>query len=86
MNSLSSQNQKNQVNECQRTVNQTQKTPDSPFLNTEEAAQFVRLAQKTLENRRSMGTGPPFRKHGNRVYYHIDELREWSAAHSKTCA
>jgi hypothetical protein len=25
-----------------------------------------------------MGTGPIFRKHGGRVYYHIDELQEWS--------
>lgn len=27
---------------------------------------------------RWMGTGPIFRKHGGRVYYHIDELQEWS--------
>jgi hypothetical protein len=27
---------------------------------------------------RWMGNGPNFRKHGGRVFYHIDELKEWS--------
>jgi len=25
-----------------------------------------------------MGTGPKFRKHRGRIYYHEEELREWS--------
>ena len=60
-----------------------EKAIDSPFLNTEEAAQFVRLNKGTLENMRSYGDGPIFRKHGNRIYYHIDDLNEWSSKRSQ---
>ena len=50
----------------------------NPFLNVNEAGAFLRLKKRTLDNMRWMGTGPNFRKHGGRVYYHIDELKEWS--------
>ena len=50
----------------------------SPFLNVREAGAFLRLEKRTLDNMRWMGTGPNFRKHGGRVYYHLDELEEWS--------
>jgi hypothetical protein len=50
----------------------------NPFLNVSEAGEFLRLKKRTLDNMRWMGTGPNFRKHGGRVYYHIDELKEWS--------
>jgi hypothetical protein len=52
--------------------------PDTPFLSVEEAAQWLRLKKRTLDNMRWMGTGPKFRKHGGRIYYHVDELKEWS--------
>jgi hypothetical protein len=48
----------------------------NPFLNVREAGQYLRLEKRTLDNMRWMGTGPNFRKHGGRVYYHIDELKE----------
>ena len=48
------------------------------FLNVREAEDFLRLKKRTLDNMRWMGTGPSFRKHGGRVYNHIDELQEWS--------
>ena len=32
---------------------------------------------------RSYGDGLTFRKHGNRVYYHIDDLNEWSYKRSQ---
>jgi Helix-turn-helix domain len=51
---------------------------ESPFLTVEEAATFLRLKKRTLDNMRWLGTGPKFRKHGGRIYYHRDELREWS--------
>jgi len=51
---------------------------ESPFLTVEEAAIFLRLKKRTLDNMRWMGTGPKFRKHGGRIYYHRDELQEWS--------
>jgi hypothetical protein len=50
----------------------------NPFLDVKEAGQFLRLQKRTLDNMRWMGTGPSFRKHGSRVYYHIEELKEWS--------
>jgi hypothetical protein len=52
----------------------------NPFLNVREAGDFLRLKKRTLDNMRWMGTGPTFRKHGGRIFYHIDELKEWSLA------
>jgi Helix-turn-helix domain len=52
----------------------------NPFLNVSEASDFLRLKKRTLDNMRWMGTGPSFRKHGGRIFYHIDELKEWSLA------
>lgn len=48
------------------------------LLTTAEAAEDVRLKKHTLENMRWQGTGPPFRKHGGRVFYHRADLKEWS--------
>ena len=56
-------------------MNDSQK---SPYLNVDEAGTYLRLKKRTLDNMRWMGTGPIFRKHGGRVFYHIDELKEWS--------
>lgn len=54
------------------------KSRKSPFLTTAEAAELLRLKEHTLDNMRCLGTGPPFRKHGGRIFYHRDELNEWS--------
>lgn len=51
---------------------------DNLFLTVSEAAEYLRLKKRTLDNMRNIGTGPKFRKHGGRIYYHIDELKEWS--------
>ena len=50
----------------------------SQLLTTAEAAEFLRLKPHTLENMRWQGTGPPFRKHGGRVFYHRAEIKQWS--------
>ena len=50
----------------------------SPYLTTEEAAVYLRLRPHTLENMRWQGTGPKFRKHGGRIFYHPKELQKWS--------
>jgi Helix-turn-helix domain len=50
----------------------------SPYLSVDEAGTYLRLKKRTLDKMRWMGTGPNFRKHGGRVFYHIDELKEWS--------
>ncbi|MGE3871348.1 MAG: helix-turn-helix domain-containing protein [Parvibaculaceae bacterium] len=51
---------------------------ENPFLTVAEAAAYLRLRKRTLDNMRWMGTGPKFRKHGGRIFYHKDELAEWS--------
>jgi hypothetical protein len=48
------------------------------LLDTTEAGELLRLKKHTLENMRWRGTGPPFRKHGGRVFYHRAELLLWS--------
>jgi hypothetical protein len=50
----------------------------SPFLTIAETAELLRLEKHTLDNMRWQGTGPPFRKHGGRIFYHRDEVIEWS--------
>ncbi len=50
----------------------------SPFLTPKQAAYFLGLQAKTLANMRWRGEGPPFRRHGGQVRYHIDELEAWS--------
>ena len=50
----------------------------SPFLNVKEAAAYLRLRKRTLDNMRWLGIGPRFRKHGGRVVYHSDDLTTWS--------
>ena len=54
------------------------KRPPSPFLTVKEAAHFLRLQPRTLDDMRCQGTGPKFRKHGGRIVYHLDDLIEWS--------
>jgi hypothetical protein len=49
----------------------------SPLLTTAETAEFFRVKKHTLENMRWQGTGPPFRKIGGRVFYHIADLKKW---------
>ncbi|MEM6585577.1 MAG: helix-turn-helix domain-containing protein [Pseudomonadota bacterium] len=50
----------------------------SPFLNVEEAADYLGLTRSTLDHYRWAGGGPEYRKHGGRVLYHVDELNAWS--------
>lgn len=50
----------------------------SPFLNNAQAAFYVGLHWRTLENMRARGEGPRWRKHGRYVRYHIDDLDDWS--------
>lgn len=50
----------------------------SPYLETEPAAEYLKLSPKTLEGLRVTGGGPRFRKHGRRVLYHKADLDAWS--------
>ena len=50
----------------------------SPFKKPLEAAAYLRLNPRTLDNMRQRGTGPVYVKHGGRVVYHQDDLLAWS--------
>ena len=50
----------------------------SPFLNTEQAAFYLGLTARTLQELRRTDDGPRFRRHCRFVRYHIDDLDSWS--------
>lgn len=50
----------------------------TPFLTVEEAADWLRIKTRTLDNMRWRGEGPHWRKHGGTVVYHIDDVKGWS--------
>lgn len=50
----------------------------SPFLSTEQAAFYLGLSARKLQQMRASGTGPGFRRHSRYVRYHIDDLDSWS--------
>lgn len=50
----------------------------SPFLTAKQTAYFLGLQVKTLTNMRWKGKGPPYRRHGGQVRYHIADLEQWS--------
>lgn len=48
------------------------------YMNTREAAAYLRLKRRTLEKYRVTGGGPPFRRFGRHVRYEIHDLDEWA--------
>ena len=54
----------------------------SPFLNTEQAAAYLKVSARLLKRLRVRGEGPVFRRHCRFVQYHIDDLDSWSLAQS----
>ncbi len=50
----------------------------SPFLSPDQAAFYLGLSPRTLQEYRSARTGPRFRRHSRHVRYHIDDLDAWS--------
>jgi hypothetical protein len=50
----------------------------SPFLSTEQAAFYLGLRARKLQQMRAAATGPSFRRHSRYVRYHIDDLDSWS--------
>ena len=50
----------------------------SPLLTIAEAAEMLKLRKHTLESMRWQGTGPPFRKHGGRIFYLHHDLQKRS--------
>lgn len=54
----------------------------SPFLNTDQAAAYLKLSVRQLKRLRRAGKGPVFRRHSRYVQYHIDDLDAWSGENS----
>ena len=50
----------------------------SPFLSPDQAAFYLSLSPRTLQEYRSAGTGPRYRRHSRHIRYHIDDLDAWS--------
>jgi predicted DNA-binding transcriptional regulator AlpA len=51
---------------------------------TRAAAERIGLSDKTLNNWRSLGTGPPYFKLGGRIVYDDAEVDAWLAARRRT--
>jgi len=58
----------------------------SPFLNTDQAAAYLKISSRLLKRLRAKGDGPVFRRHSRYVQYHIDDLDAWSRDHSARAA
>lgn len=54
----------------------------SPFLNTDQAAAYLKVSALRLKRMRRDGNGPVFRRHARFVQYHIDDLDAWSREQS----
>lgn len=54
----------------------------SPFLNTDQAAAYLKISSRLLKRLRRRGEGPVFRRHSRFVQYHIDDLDAWSEENS----
>jgi hypothetical protein len=50
----------------------------SPFLSPDQAAFYLSLSPRTLQEYRTAGTGPRYRRHSRHIRYHIDDLDAWS--------
>jgi hypothetical protein len=53
-------------------------------INQKQAAEHLGVKERTLEDYRLRGGGPPFYKIGARVVYESDELDTWLAARRRT--
>jgi hypothetical protein len=58
----------------------------TPFLSTEQAAYYLGLSARKLQQMRGVGTGPIFRRHSRYVRYHIDDLDDWSKGLSRNAS
>jgi len=54
----------------------------SPFLNTDQAAAYLKMSSRLLKRLRRDGDGPVFRRHSRFVQYHIADLDAWSREHA----
>ncbi len=60
------------------------KEQTSPYLDTQEAAEYLRIRPATLDRWRSVGGGPAFIKLGGRVVYAQADLDAFAEAGRRT--
>ena len=53
--------------------------PAREWINDRELAAWIAVSRETLQQWRSRGEGPPFRKVGRAVRYSVPEVRAWIA-------
>ena len=58
-------------------------TEDTNFLDTQQAARFLKLSAKTLARYRVTGEGPAFHRFGNRIRYRRATLDAWADARER---
>lgn len=56
----------------------------TPFLSTQQAAFYLGLSTRKLQEMRGQGAGPRFRRHSRFVCYHIEDLEDWSRAPARS--
>ncbi len=61
-----------------RATMHTSRPVETPFLTTREAANYLRVSERTLQNWRYANLGPIYRKHVGIVVYHVDDLLRFS--------
>lgn len=52
----------------------------SPFLSADQAAHYLGISRRTLNELLEHGKGPALRKHGRQNRFHIADLEAWSNA------
>lgn len=55
----------------------------TPYLSPAQAAYYLGVAERTLQEYRTAGTGPRYRRHSRHLRYHIDDLDAWSQQRGK---
>ena len=51
---------------------------ETPYFTQSEAADFLRISERTLERWRVEGNGPRFRRFGRRIVYAQGDLEGWA--------
>ena len=55
------------------------------FMTSREAADFLKINHRTLDNMRYQRRGPAYRKHGGSVRYALADLLSWSEGTRVAC-
>ncbi|WP_036767452.1 helix-turn-helix domain-containing protein [Parvularcula oceani] len=60
-------------------------TEADEFMTSREAADFLKINERTLSNMRYQRRGPAYRKHGGSVRYALTDLLAWSEGTRVAC-